>query len=64
MIKIEIRGTRGEKKHLLEEMLRVVCYGITDEQELKLKNTQWDGHSGGDDAYFGLSGKNVQVVIK
>lgn len=64
MIQIEISGTRGEKRELLELMFSTLCYAITQDQSLNLKDTKWNGHSGGDDAYFGLSDKNVKVVIK
>ena len=40
-----------------------LCYGLTDESGIKLrtKNFKWNGHSGGDDAYFGLMDKTVKV---
>ena len=64
MFKVTIEATTDKDKELLPELISVLCYGLTDEQDLKLRCKEWNGHSGGDDAYFGLSGKTVSVKVK
>ena len=65
MFKITIEATTEKDKELLPELFSTVCYGITDDMGIKLsKKTKWDGHSGGDDAFFGLLNKTVEVMIK
>lgn len=62
MIRVTIEATNREDAELLDMFKNVLCYGITDEQGIELVGTEWDGRSGGDDAYFGLMDKQVQVV--
>lgn len=62
MIKITIEG--DEDLETLELMFNHLCYAITDESGIELKAEGWDGHSGGDDAYFGLMDKKVEVEVK
>lgn len=65
MFKITIEATTKKERELLPEMFSTVCYGITDDMDIQLtKSTKWNGHSGGDDAYFGLSGSKVEVKVK
>ena len=64
MIKITIEATTQKDKELLPLMLDHLCYSITDESAIKLDCKRWKGHSGGDDAYFGLMDKKVKVVVK
>ena len=66
MFKITVEATTEKDKELLDELLCVLCYGLTEEQDIKLrtKGFELDGYSGGDDAYFGLSGKSVRVERK
>lgn len=44
--------------------LRHLCYCITDEALFELDCPDWDGYSGGDDAYFELEDKVVKVELK
>ena len=64
MIEVTIRATNKEDAKVLDLFKQVLCYGITDEQDIKLVGTNWDGHSGGDDAYFGLMDKKVSVYVE
>lgn len=63
MFKVIVEATTDADKELLDDFLRHLSYGLTDESGLKLRTIgwKWDGHSGGDDAYFGLYDKVVQV---
>ena len=63
MIKVTIEATEDDKE-LLDLFRDHLCYGITDDSGIILKCPEWDGHSGGDDAYFGLMEKMVRVEIK
>ena len=63
MIKITIEAS-PEDEELIPLMLDHLCYSITNEMSIKLICDKWKGHSGGDDAYFGLQGKQVCVVTK
>ena len=66
MFKITVEATTDEDRELMTEILCHLCYGLTDEMDinLKTKGFEWDGHSGGDDAYFGLQDKDVCVELK
>lgn len=61
MIKVEISGDNEEE---LELFLQHLCYSITEESLIQLECPQWNGYSGGDDAYFGLEGRIVQIKKK
>jgi hypothetical protein len=64
MIKITIEATgRDNDPELLNLMRDHLCYALTDEMDIKLRCKDWDGHSGGDDAYFGLQDKIVKVEV-
>jgi len=54
----------SEDKDTLELFRDHLCYAISDESGLILECKGWSGHSGGDDAYFGLMDKKVKVIIK
>lgn len=63
MFKITVEATTEKDREYMNEMLMHLCYGLTDEMSIKLrtKGFKWNGHSGGDDAYFGLMDKIVRV---
>jgi len=63
MFKITVEATTKKDQKYMDELLMHLCYGLTDESGIKLrtKNFKWNGHSGGDDAYFGLMDKTVKV---
>ena len=63
VVTIEDKGKKTDP-HLLECLRQHICYHISDELDVKLQSPGWNGYSGGDDAYFGLSGKTVKVVKK
>jgi hypothetical protein len=63
MIKVTIEATTEKEKELLELFRDHLCYSITEESQIKLDCKDWDGHSGGDDAYFRLKGK-VKVILQ
>lgn len=63
MIVITIKATTDSDRALLGLLRDHLCYAITDEFGIKMKAKGWTGHSGGDDAYFGLHGKTVKVEI-
>jgi hypothetical protein len=62
MFKITIEATTEKHKELLQLFRDHVCYSINQDSQLKVESKGWDGHSGGDDAYYGLTGK-VKVII-
>ena len=62
-ISIKIIDEKDECGDLEDLILSHVCYSITDESGIKLICPQWDGHSGGDDAYFGLMDRKVKVKV-
>ena len=66
MFKITVEATTEKDKKILDDLLRHLCYGLTEESRIHLrtKNFEWDGYSGGDDVYFGLSNKIVEVEKK
>lgn len=66
MFKITVEATTERDKKYMDELLMHLCYGLTDDMDIKLrtKGFEWNGHSGGDDAYFGLSNKIVKVEKK
>ena len=76
MIKITIEGTHrntatadlngdmDDDEVILDLLRDHLCYGLTDESDLRVKSKGWSGHSGGDDAYFMLSNRKVVVEIK
>lgn len=63
MFKITVEATCKKSQAKIDELLMHMCYGLTDEVDIKLrtKNFEWNGHSGGDDAYFGLMDQIVEV---
>lgn len=61
---IAIEGTTKKDRKLVPLFLQHLCYGITDESGIKLDCKYWNGHSGGDGAYFGLHGTKVKVLAK
>jgi hypothetical protein len=63
MYRIIVEATTKKDEEMLPDLLRHLCFGLTDESAIKLRTPgwKWDGHSGGDDAYFGLIDKVVQV---
>ncbi len=63
MFKITVEATCKKSKEQIDNLLMHLCYGLTDENALTLetKGLEWNGHSGGDDAYFGLMDKRVCV---
>jgi hypothetical protein len=64
MLKITVEGTTEKDKELIPLLRDHLCYAITDESDINLTCKGWDGGSGGDDAYFGLSNKKVKVETK
>jgi len=63
MLKITIEATTEKDQELLPLLHAHVCYHLTDEMGIRLRSEGWDGHSGGDDAYFGLLDKVVKVEV-
>lgn len=63
MFRIIVEATTKKDQDDLDLLLSYLCYGLTDESAIKLRTPgwKWDGRSGGDDAYFGLMDKVVQV---
>ena len=64
MFKITIEATTDKDRENIDLLRDRLCYGITDDMDIKLRAKGWTGHSGGDDAYFLLSGKTVKVEVK
>lgn len=77
MIKVTIEGTHrntategyeiddfDDDRVILELLRDRLCYGLTDEMSLRVKSKGWTGHSGGEDAYFMLSDRKVEVIVK
>ena len=63
MIVVNIIATTNKDKKLLELFRDHLCYSIKDDSAIKLRCKDWNGHSGGDDAYFGLMNKVVKVIV-
>jgi len=65
MFTITIKGGTKKDRENIELLKSHICYAIEDDMDIKVtKSSKWNGYSGGDDAYFGLAGSNVKVVIE
>ena len=65
MFKITIEATDKKSKEDLDLLFREVCYALdTDVGMDIIQCKNWNGYSGGDDAYCALSNKKVEVIVK
>ncbi len=63
MLKVTIEATSMDGLEQAEMLRDHICYHIDNELMCELEGSEWSGHSGGDDAYFGLEDSIIQVRV-